>query len=205
MGWVGSERGPNPVRARLPDGAAPLSYLLIIGGTVPAIDPYSRPERVMPPEVVDMILGGLEDLAAVNRHEFSKSPALVEEYERAVGADSNGALVYPPRFVYVPDWEATECRELNCWSPFRSIAERYRGKASIPVDCKDCSTMVAGYLAYRQTPEVYVGLVIGSRVSHAVAGVRTPKGRLKLIDPSRWYGMPETTYDGVRWRRVRDT
>lgn len=155
----------------------------------------NNPIPKMPPEIIDIILSGLEDLAAANRHEFNKSPALVREYEENLRSK---------RHVYTPDWEATECKQLNCWSPYRAIAERYRGKAKIPVDCKDCSTSHAGYLAHKGAKGVYLGLVPGERVSHAVAGLEED-GRIQVIDPSRWYGMSDTTYNGVHWRRFRGT
>lgn len=160
------------------------------------LDPSQREAKIMPPEVIDMILDGLEDLAAVNRHDFAEYPALVQEYERNMQSG---------RHEYKPDWVATECKELNCWSPYLGIARRYKKDKRIPVDCKDCSTSHAAYLAVTGNKAVYLGLIPGLKVSHAVAGIEVAPGKIQVIDPSRWYGMTPTTYEGVHWRRMRGT
>lgn len=146
--------------------------------------------------ITESLLG----MAQANWHEFSISPKLCALYAKNM-ADG--------RHTYISD--KITCGFADCWSSYRGLAERYP-KGPVYLDCEDAATAHAGWLAsqrYTLGEPIYVGLVPGKRISHAIAGVgtnplatRPEDDTIRIVDPSRWYGMAPTSYDKVFWRRV---
>ena len=139
----------------------------------------------------------LQSLAVQNAYAFSQSPALCASYLQDVKRH---------RFRYVDD--KLTCGLDDCWSSYRALKERY-GDGLIKLDCEDAASAHAGWLASRCYEKVWIGLVPGNRVSHAIVGVSRPGGaflggKIRIIDPCRWYGMPPfgRPYKPVFWERV---
>lgn len=129
-------------------------------------------------------------MAEANQFEFQKSPELCKKYYENVRAG---------RHKYVADRKT--CGLADCWSTYRILCERY-GNGIILADCEDFACAHAGWLAsqcYRDC-RILVGLVPGVHVSHAIAGVERQKGKIEVIDPAAWAGMPETHYNNPVWR-----
>lgn len=137
----------------------------------------------------------LQSLAVQNAYAFSRSPELCAAYLRDLK---------DRRFSYVDD--KLTCGLDDCWSSYRALRERYP-KGKIKLDCEDAASAHAGWLASRCYEKVWIGLVPGNRVSHAIVGVSKPgilDGKIRVIDPCRWFGMPPfgRPYSPVYWERV---
>lgn len=135
------------------------------------------------------VVDALHGLALANWADFSENPELVRVYQRNLRSKN---------CKYVDD--KLTCGKLDCWSTYRDLVERYPG-GPILGDCEDFATAHAAYLAYNCFQGVYVGLVVGKRVSHAIAGA-SKNGTIQIIDPSRWFGMGETHYRNPLWRKL---
>lgn len=137
----------------------------------------------------EYILDALQGLTTANWLAFGNSPALCCEYERNLRSG---------RHVYVDD--AITCGEADCWSLYRDLCERYRGR-KIELDCEDAASAHAAWLVSRCYRGISVGFVPAPQISHAVVGVKQG-GKMRIVDPCIWYGMGSTTYDGVVWREL---
>lgn len=149
----------------------------------------------LPYPVALRIAEALRGLAQANWHEFAARPWLCRRYY----ANLRGA-----RHKYVPDRET--CGLADCWSTYLGLVTRYQAsdsKALIMLDCEDATCAHMGWLASQcyKGPELYVGLVPGVRVSHAVGRV-VQGGKEFIVDPSRWFGMADTTYEDTVWVRL---
>lgn len=147
----------------------------------------------LPQAFVDHFVSALHGMARANWYEFARSPELCRSYYENLRAR---------RFKYVPD--RYTCGHPDCWSTYRALAERYPEGQKILLDCEDAACAHAGWLASQcyTDAEILVGLVPGVKISHAVCGVRQG-GRTYVVDPSRWFGMGPTHYEGVQWKDVR--
>jgi hypothetical protein len=149
----------------------------------------------MTPDQVKSIVDKLEGLARANWLTFVKDQSLCQQYASDI-ADG--------RFLYASD-RAT-CGYLDCWSLYKDLLKRYPPPTKVLFDCEDLACAHAAWIA-SQCPgreRAYVGLVPGKRVSHAVAGYRrrADSETITIIEPSIWFGMPRTSYDGVTWKEV---
>jgi hypothetical protein len=140
-------------------------------------------------------LNAIRGLALANWSDFARDAALCGAYRLNL---SRG------RHLYISD--KVTCGRLDCWSTYRDLVKRYQASdrgAYILLDCEDAATAHAGWLASNHYRGVYVGLVVGRQVSHAIVGIeKTPGGPVEVCDPCRWYGMPPTTYDNPLWSKV---
>lgn len=149
----------------------------------------------LPYPVALRIATALKGLAEANWHEFSKRPWLCRRYY----ANLKGG-----KHKYVPDRET--CFLPDCWSTYLGLVTRYQAKdpgGLILLDCEDATCAHMGWLASQcyRGPELYVGLVPGRKVSHAVGRV-VQNGKDHIVDPSRWFGMADTTYEDTVWVRL---
>lgn len=145
----------------------------------------------------------LRGLGRVNAYEFCSSPALRRSYLWALKNK---------RIVYVPD--QVTCGLPDCWSTWRGLVERYgeRGEkpeaarfgGRIPLDCEDIAGAHAGFMSATGTSGVYMGLVPGSQISHAICGVRDKLGFIHPMDPAVWVGMGDfgRPYRPIYWAEV---
>lgn len=145
----------------------------------------------MTPSQAGFVLDALHGLARANWYDFHTSPAVCKGYYKALAEK---------RFKYVPD--KFSCGALDCWSTARDMLRRYPEPMKVLGDCEDFACAYAGWLASQCFTGVEVGLVVGKRVSHAILAVNK-NGERHIIDPSRWYGMPETHYNGAIWRKLQ--
>lgn len=135
------------------------------------------------------ILLALHDLARAQWHEFIRSPSLCSAYEKNLKAG---------RHKYVSD--KITCGHDDCWSLYSDLVQRYK-TGPIKLDCEEASTVHAAWLASQCYAGIYIGFVPGKQISHCVMGVEK-KGKILVVDPSRWYGMGPTTYAKVIWRKL---
>lgn len=145
----------------------------------------------MDSRTANMVVDALQGLARANWHDFVSSAALCESYAKRL--HSKG-------FRYTPD--RVTCGMTDCWSTYKDLESRYPYPAPILADCEDLACSFSAWLASRCYDGVYVGLVPGKRVAHAISGVERARGKIEILDPSRWYGMGETHYNGVLWRKL---
>jgi hypothetical protein len=148
------------------------------------------------PKTHDLIVQALQGLARANAHDFSEDARLCARFFRRLKEK---------RFRYTAD--RVTCGFLDCWSTFRDLERRYPYPAPILADCEDLACAYSGWLASRCYKGIYVGLKPGKRVAHAVSGIARGKGTkttIAIIDPSVWYGMPPTGYDGTKWALVSE-
>lgn len=144
----------------------------------------------MDSETAKIVTDALHGLARANWHDFAAFPTLCAEFASRLRAKG---------FRYTPD--RITCGMADCWSTFKDLAARYPD-SPILADCEDLACAYSGWLASRCYSGVYVGLVPGKRVAHAVSGIEKD-GRIQVVDPSRWYGMRETHYNGIVWRKLQ--
>lgn len=148
------------------------------------------------------ITDSLLDMARVNWYDFANDPALCEAYARNLKSG---------RHKYVAD--KLTCGHDDCWSTYKSLRRRYQKddpKGTILLDCEDAACAHAGWLAAQCFGDsIYVGLIPGRRVSHAIAGVMPASAgalagedKIRIVDPARWFGMGETSYANPVWRKV---
>jgi hypothetical protein len=138
------------------------------------------------------IVESLRGLARANWYEFATRPWLCRRYRENLTKR---------RHRYVAD--RITCGLADCWSSYLILVTRYQSQdptAPIPLDCEDCTCAHMGWLASQcyRGPKLYVGLVPGVKVSHAVGRV-VQDGKDHIVDPSRWFGMGPTSYDGAVW------
>lgn len=139
-----------------------------------------------------LITDALHHLAEANWYEFRKSPALARAYRENLAAG---------RHQYVAD-KAT-CGLPDCWSTYRILVERYGGDSAILGDCEDFACAHAAHLANLGGPDrVYVGLIPGRHIAHAVAGIEDRRGIIQVLDPALWAGMKPTHYENPVWRQL---
>lgn len=150
------------------------------------------------------IVDALHDLAVANHIDFVKRPGLSELWL---------ANLREGLHVYVSD--KVTCGWLDCWSTYKDLIDRYQKqgvRGPVLQDCEDAACSWAGWMTANCFGGVYVGLVPGKKISHAIAGAdyETPDednaltGRnISIVDPARWYGMTATTYPKVYWKKVR--
>lgn len=140
----------------------------------------------------ERILKALRGLARNNVYEFCRSPRLLSAY---------WDNFTNRRHRYVAD--RVTCGLVDCWSTYRALVERYGEKGPILCDCEDASAAHAAALRLSGYPDVLIGFVAGTHISHAIAGVRIG-GRIQPIDPSVWYGMGpfDKGYDSALYAEV---
>lgn len=145
------------------------------------------------PAALHQVLRELRGLAETNLYDFRTQPSLIAEYESCLRRGC---------FRYVDDLKT--CGDLDCWSLYRSLRDRYGARGPVLGDCEDFAAAHAAYLVTCGEPAM-VGIRPGHRISHAVCGVIHPNGRdVRLLDPSVWAGMPPLEdYSGIWWSRVR--
>lgn len=141
---------------------------------------------------VEWITGKLENLARANWFAFASTPKLCQQYREDIKAS---------RWIYTPD--SATCLYPDCWSTYEGLLRRYPPPQRIKFDCEDIACAHAGWLASQclGRGKVFIGLVPGMKISHAVCGFKREDG-IEVIDPCRWFGMRPTTYDGVFWKEV---
>ncbi len=145
----------------------------------------------MTPAQADAVVSALLGMARANWFDFQRDPQLCKDYFAALKAK---------RFKYVPD--RVSCGEPDCWSLMRDMLRRYPAPMFVLGDCEDFACAYAAWLASQCFEGVYIGLVPGVRIAHAICGVEQPGKKVRVIDPSRWYGMRPTHYRNVLWRKV---
>lgn len=145
------------------------------------------------PAALAQVLRELRGLAEVDLFDFRREPQLAKHYSECLARGC---------FKYVDD--LTTCGDLDCWSTFLSLRDRYGTRGPILADCEDLAAAHAAHLALQGQPAM-VGVRPGHRISHAVCGVLAPNGRdVRLLDPSVWAGMePLEDYSGIWWSPVR--
>lgn len=145
------------------------------------------------------IVDALHGLAVANYHDFMASDELSKLYLDNLRAGKH---------VYVAD--LITCGWVDCWSTYRDMVRR-NPDGIIRQDCEDAACSWAGWMTANCHSGIYVGLVPGKVISHAIAGadLKTPEadnattGRnITIVDPARWYGMAETKYPKVFWKKV---
>jgi hypothetical protein len=143
---------------------------------------------------IEQVLSALHGLALADWSDFCRSPSLVKAYERNLRDSLH---------LYVAD--RITCGRLDCWSRYKDLVSRYPYPQHIQLDCEDFACAHAAYMARSCYGPIYVGLVPGARVSHAVCGVgdSSSPDNVKLVDPCLWAGMPPVPYDGVRWKLLK--
>lgn len=171
---------------------------------------------MIPAAVANMITDALCGLARANWTEFSSDQSLCQSFY---------ANLKGKKHRYISD-KAT-CGFADCWSSYRALVGRYQKKhdrfckcadpicankrrlvAKYPgvilLDCEDAACSLSGWLQSQcyTKDRILVGLVPGNKVSHAVSGVLKPDNSIHVLDPARWYGMSETTYENPYWRDV---
>lgn len=146
---------------------------------------------MLPRHIAEYLTDALAGMARANWYDFVQSPKLCEEYLENLKAG---------RCKYVAD--KVTCGFADCWSTYRSLCERYKGKR-ILLDCEDAACAHAGWLRSQcyKKDKIFVGLVPGRKVSHAICGIKRD-GKMIIIDPARWFGMGPTTYNNPVWREV---
>lgn len=144
--------------------------------------------RALAGKITDALAG----LARANVVEFQRSPDLCAAYLANLRAG---------RHKYTPD--RVTCGYADCWSTYRALVERYP-TGPILLDCEDAACAHSGWLATQcYADRIFVGLIPGSIISHAVSGVeKAGETVIQLVDPCIWYGMPPTRYDNPVWRPV---
>lgn len=145
------------------------------------------------PAALERTLRELRGLAEANLYDFVSDPACARAYAECLRRGC---------FSYVDDLRT--CGDLDCWSTFLSLRDRYGTGGKILADCEDLAAAHAAHLALMGEAAM-VGIVPGQRISHAVCGVLAPNGRdVRLLDPSVWAGMsPLGAYSGIWWTPVR--
>ena len=146
----------------------------------------------------------LARMARVNWYDFSQDKDLCKAYI---------TNLRNRRHKYTPD--KLTCGHDDCWSTYKSLVNRYQKhdpRATILLDCEDAACAHSGWLAAQcyAGDTVFVGLVPGRRVSHAVSGVLRGKpgpvngpDRIRIIAPARWFGMGPTSYENCVWKEVQ--
>ena len=149
----------------------------------------------MRPDQARRALSAIRGLALANWHDFAREPELCKSYLLNL---SRG------RILYVSD--KVTCGRLDCWSTYRDLRRRYQSAkptSYILLDCEDAAAAHAGWLASNGYRGVYVGLVVGRQVSHAIVGIeQSPGAPITICDPCRWFGMPPTTYENPLWSKL---
>lgn len=149
---------------------------------------------------ISQVLSALHGLALANWSDFCRDRALAKAYARNLKERLH---------LYVAD--RVTCGRLDCWSRYRDLVARYPYPAEVQLDCEDFACAHAAYMALTCHGAIYVGLVPGMRVSHAVCGVSDSNsplardlGGVRIIDPCLWAGMPSVPYDGVRFKLLKE-
>jgi len=147
------------------------------------------------------ILSRLEYLAKRNLKDFEKDPSLLATFERNLRLGLHDYQVDP-----------NVCGEPDCWHTYEELVRRDKDRELVRLDCEDAACALAAGLVLAGAPAL-VGVKLGQRVSHAIAGVGTPSpsGTMKrgavvtLYDPAVWAGMPPLStreYERTRWRPI---
>jgi hypothetical protein len=143
------------------------------------------------PEAAQRVVAALHGLCLANWSDFCRYPEALRAYERNLRAG---------RHVYVSD--QLTCGRPDCWSTYRDLVKRYpSGSEPLMLDCEDAASAHIAYLAATCHQDLYMGLICGNPISHAVGAVKK-NGKIVIVDPSRWYGMGETVYDNPVLRKV---
>lgn len=147
-------------------------------------------------EKTERLLARLRFLAKRNAADFKADPLLLASFNAALA----GGL-----FDYVLDPET--CGEPDCWHTWKEILARDKDRGGrFRIDCEDGSCALAGALYLEKPGRSMIGVKLGKKISHAVAGELGKKGRVLLLDPAVWAGMnplPPESYEQVKWRLVR--
>lgn len=165
-----------------------------------------EPARITPKKLewAESITDALARMARVNWHDFTKDQDLCRRYI---------ANLRNRRHRYTPD--KLTCGHDDCWSTYKSLVRRYQKDdphGLILLDCEDAACAHSGWLAAQcyGADTVYVGLVPGRRVSHAVSGVLRGRpgatngpDKIRIVDPARWFGMGPTSYANTVWREIK--
>lgn len=138
------------------------------------------------------VVNALANLARANWYDFVRSPALCVSFR--VHLEEN-------RFIYTAD--RITCGRADCWSTYRELLARYPDPAPILADCEDLACAYAAWWASQCLSGVYVGLVVGKKVSHCIAGFEDETGKIQVADPSIWYGMGPTHYNDPLWVKIQ--
>lgn len=140
----------------------------------------------------DRILTALHGLSTANWYEFGRSPALCARYLRNLRLG---------RHKYIDD--RITCGEPDCWSLYRDLCARYPDESKpLYLDCEDAASAHAGWMAAQCWRGVNIGFVPGERVSHAIVGIKSRDGKMRIVDPCLWYGMQSTSYAGAIYREL---
>lgn len=146
----------------------------------------------MSPAKAQKVLDAIHGLARADWHQFVYNQDLCKVYKQALK---------DKRFQYTPD--KLTCGRADCWTTVGDMLERYPAPQKILGDCEDFSAAYAAFLASQCYKGIEVGFVPGVKVSHAILAVNDG-GLRRIIDPSRWYGMPQTDYKGAIFRRLSE-
>ena len=155
----------------------------------------------MDEEKSERLLNRLDYLARKNIKDFRADPTLLARFERNLRLELHDYQLDPK-----------VCGENDCWHTYAELLRRDGDGGKIRLDCEDAACALAAALALSGEPAL-VGVKVGRRVSHAIAGVGRPglDGQMKrgaavvLYDPAVWAGMqplPVQEYERTRWRPV---
>jgi hypothetical protein len=145
-------------------------------------------DAAMAGKITDALLG----MAQANQYDFGADQSLCQSFAERIRTRG---------FKYVAD--KLTCGRLDCWSTYKELHARYPQPEKILADCEDLACAYAGWLAAQCFTGIYVGLVPGKRIAHAVAGLQVGNGKIRVSDPSIWYGMRETHYRDTVWRKLQ--
>lgn len=146
----------------------------------------------MRPETAKKVLNALHGFARANWYQLAKDQELCKIYKQALK---------DKRFKYEADMRT--CGRADCWTMLADLVQRYPVPQKMQADCEELACHYAAFLASQCYKGVEVGFVPGVKISHAICAV-FDKGERRIIDPSRWYGMSETKYEGAIFRRLSE-